>query len=716
MDGKIVIGTELDTEELEKKLKEEEKLLKKYEKEAEKLTETKAKIEIEAELKSQNIENKIKEIQEKARIDVKGVGGGSGDYYSRKAKEEKINEMAQLKVNQLTEEWERYLIDVDDEIESINSKLKQNAVNQELVNKSISKTSIDLDKANQEEEEFEYNSGKAGKSFSKLIGKASKLALAIFGIRSAYMFVRRAMDTITQSDAQLKADIDYMKNALAYTLEPLIRQIVGWAQKLMQYIQYIIYKWTGKNIFANANKSLKSATGQAKELKKQLMGFDEVNMLQDTSSGGGGAGTPSFDLSKVMDEDAMPKWVKWIAENKKLIEDLAITALGIFGTLTIANWIKNIAGFLGSSQLGELGTSLMNLGLIAGGIIITTICAQKVWQEIQEMKTELGWIADHIEENTKKWLDTEPAVDTLYDTLQVRQNATNDLMKTYHSWWYKILGLDEDIVKNLVAGVKGEKQIVDEAMERYDVEKATNDEKDKMIKMIEEQIKKNNEVRDILKEQGKSTKEIDDMNKELSGYLYSVRNNIKYDADATKDWWIETGKVKTSYDGVVELLDKIDDKDLKDKQVKVKSDTTDYDKSVNNIKNSKPEAKVKVKADTNGFMDSITTAIRTAFNNLSFPGKSTATKIASLFGIKLAKGGIINMPGRGVPLGLNVIGGEAGREGVVPLTDATAMAQLGEEIGKWVNIAIDNRMVVDGRVLATATNNQINKDNFLMNR
>ena len=74
------------------------------------------------------------------------------------------------------------------------------------------------------------------------------------------------------------------------------------------------------------------------------------------------------------------------------------------------------------------------------------------------------------------------------------------------------------------------------------------------------------------------------------------------------------------------------------------------------------------------------------------------------------------MPGKGVPLGYSAIGGEAGKEGVVPLTDPTAMAQLGEEIGKWVNIGIQNQMVVDGRVLATATNDRINKESFLMNR
>ncbi len=52
---------------------------------------------------------------------------------------------------------------------------------------------------------------------------------------------------------------------------------------------------------------------------------------------------------------------------------------------------------------------------------------------------------------------------------------------------------------------------------------------------------------------------------------------------------------------------------------------------------------------------------------------------------KLAKGGIINMPGRGVPVG-NAIAGESGTEGVVPLTDTQQMALLGEAIGKYVRI------------------------------
>ena len=52
---------------------------------------------------------------------------------------------------------------------------------------------------------------------------------------------------------------------------------------------------------------------------------------------------------------------------------------------------------------------------------------------------------------------------------------------------------------------------------------------------------------------------------------------------------------------------------------------------------------------------------------------------------RLAKGGIINQPGRGIPVG-SAIGGERGQEGVIPLTDSQQMALLGEAIGKYINI------------------------------
>ena len=66
---------------------------------------------------------------------------------------------------------------------------------------------------------------------------------------------------------------------------------------------------------------------------------------------------------------------------------------------------------------------------------------------------------------------------------------------------------------------------------------------------------------------------------------------------------------------------------------------------------------------------------------------------------KLAVGGIINVPGKGMPYNGAIIG-ERGAEAVVPLTDTQQMELLGATIGRYitVNANIVNKM--NGRVIS----------------
>ena len=67
---------------------------------------------------------------------------------------------------------------------------------------------------------------KVGDSTSNVIKKVGKWALAVFGIRSAYMFVRNAMSTLSQYNEQIKADVDYIRFAMASALQPLIQNLI----------------------------------------------------------------------------------------------------------------------------------------------------------------------------------------------------------------------------------------------------------------------------------------------------------------------------------------------------------------------------------------------------------------------------------------------------------------------------------------------------------
>ena len=267
----------------------------------------------------------------------------------------------------------------------------------------------------------------AGNSITKIIKKIGRWGLAIFGIRSAYMGIRSAINTIAGDDEQLKADIDYMKNAVAYALEPLVRSIVNFAKQLLFYVQYIIKAWTGKNIFENANKSLQNANKQAKQLKKTMAGFDEMNILN--SDGSVSSTAPSFNLASPEDVP-IPGWIQWIADNGEIVGAVIagitgalismkilgldpIMALGIGAIIAgIILLIKDVIDMIKDPSWQGFANILGDITIIIGGIMlvmnnwwgllviivgaIVKLVANN-WDAIMNvLKTVGGWIYDNI--------------------------------------------------------------------------------------------------------------------------------------------------------------------------------------------------------------------------------------------------------------------------------------------------------------------------------
>ena len=82
---------------------------------------------------------------------------------------------------------------------------------------------------------------------------------------------------------------------------------------------------------------------------------------------------------------------------------------------------------------------------------------------------------------------------------------------------------------------------------------------------------------------------------------------------------------------------------------------------------------------------------------------------------KLAKGGIVNLPGKGVPIG-GALTGEVSREGVIPLTDSQQMALLGEAIGRYITINANITNTMNGRVISRELQKINNESDFAFNR
>lgn len=157
-----------------------------------------------------------------------------------------------------------------------------------------------------------------GKSLQGQIGKISKMAMAVVGIRTAWMGVRRIVSMVQQYNPQISADLNYMGYAISQIFLPVVQKLTSVLYTVLSYVNAMMSAWFGINLFSNASvKNFKKMSGTAKEIKNSLAGFDEMNVLQDNSSNSSNA-TPSMDLSQGI-QGEIPEWLQWIIDNKDLI-------------------------------------------------------------------------------------------------------------------------------------------------------------------------------------------------------------------------------------------------------------------------------------------------------------------------------------------------------------------------------------------------------------
>ena len=108
-------------------------------------------------------------------------------------------------------------------------------------------------------------------------------------------------------------------------------------------------------------------------------------------------------------------------------------------------------------------------------------------------------------------------------------------------------------------------------------------------------------------------------------------------------------------------------------------------------------------------------AVNSLINTINKVPGINISKLSTFSLPRLAVGGIVNMPGRGIDYGGANIS-ERGPEGVIPLTNSQMMAQLGEAIGKYVNINATVPVYVGNRQIAREIK-KINADSdFAFNR
>ena len=119
------------------------------------------------------------------------------------------------------------------------------------------------------------------------IKKLGRMAVAVFGIRGAYSAIRIAMNEYLATNEELKGQIDTLKALFGQVLGPAIEYVVKILLQAVSAVNQLVYALTGINYVAKANEAaLKKQGKAASAAKAQLAGFDEMNKLSDSSSSG----------------------------------------------------------------------------------------------------------------------------------------------------------------------------------------------------------------------------------------------------------------------------------------------------------------------------------------------------------------------------------------------------------------------------------------------
>lgn len=128
------------------------------------------------------------------------------------------------------------------------------------------------------------------------------------GTQNVYRYSNAIGGTFAKSMDNAYSSLSYFKNSLGAVVAPLINAlapaldyVIDKVVALINVLNQLFAKLSGASTWTKAVKqqksygdSLSGSSGAAKELKKTLMGFDELNLLNDNSNSGGGGGSEDY--------------------------------------------------------------------------------------------------------------------------------------------------------------------------------------------------------------------------------------------------------------------------------------------------------------------------------------------------------------------------------------------------------------------------------------
>lgn len=216
-----------------------------------------------------------------------------------------------------------------------------------------------------------------------------------------------SMDSLATSALYLKNSLGAMVAPIVNALAPAVDFLVDKFVNLLNIFNELIATLTGASTWTKALKYPKAyaeaaegAGGAAKKLRATLLGFDEINRLDDNSKGGRGSAGEQLDYSKMFEEMSVSEGAKsWAERIKNAISGEGESIGAIFGE-TINNAVNKYYEWINKvdwTGIGEsIGTNLSDAikkidAKKVGGAIASTVNA--AFKSLNGFFSKVDWQA-----------------------------------------------------------------------------------------------------------------------------------------------------------------------------------------------------------------------------------------------------------------------------------------------------------------------------------
>lgn len=279
------------------------------------------------------------------------------------------------------------------------------------------------------------------------------------GLEKAYLFSQgvsgegnrfaASLDRMKSASNQMKGQLGSAFISLLAAVEPVIIALVNLVTRAADAISQFLAAFTGKTYLkANATaaqfaNTMERGGAAAKEWKNQLLGFDEINRLNEPNQGSGGSANNPLEGFSFEDSPINEKILNFVNTIKERLEPALERLKGAFERLKEA-WGR----FIESFSHGDLSRLIADLLALCGEAIINglTILAD-VLTLVVEVLTALNtgdwgkvWesLAYLIYDCVVAVSDLAVGLATLlYDAIIIVAQAIDDLLGTHFADWMR---------------------------------------------------------------------------------------------------------------------------------------------------------------------------------------------------------------------------------------------------------------------------------------